>query len=396
MGDIKKLIIGSLLAILIVIVARSLIMKVKEVQSQDKNLYKDLVGLIDNKSVEEAINKIVILTLVIIAILLISLELSVFLPVFEWGWIDRGVLITSFATILGGFLGFVGALIGVIGTYGAFYLGDKKEKEDKKEDKNSTINFELELLQNLLEFTLQETNLLLECMIDEYIKFYNDNNIIDVLYMRCYNQNVVFDIMLEDLLSDNKQNLDMSILSSLPKEFDKEDIHGSLNVTFLDLLFLDENKYKELYYDINKLFCNNYNFNRLIYTDDWSKYILHLKTKEHYKISYIKDLLNWFTYLEDSNISSTVKKIKELELQVTKISSTEDIYKLNEMRELQLIEIMKFIKYRDGAIDILKDLFEEDYMEWDIKPSYEYLKDKIDYKSWIKRYPELEKNQLFA
>lgn len=288
-------------------------------------------------------------------------------------------------------LSFIGAILGVLGTYGAFYLGENKERKKEKKEKENIIEFELELLQNLLEFTIQETSILSECMVDKYIEFYNDQMIIDVLYKRCYDENVVFEYMLEELLSKNIVEQDKKRILGLIKQFDKKDIDSStlvLTVAYLDKL--SENNYKGLYCDINKLFCENYNFNRLVYTDDWSKYILHLKDKKNYKISYIKDILNWFTYLKNDNIYTIVNQIKELESQVSKDDVINNMYKIEMIRKLQLNQMMEFIKYRDGAIDILRDLFKVDYVEWDIKQSFEYFKERINYESWIKEHKQLQ------
>lgn len=143
-----KILISISMALLVIII--TMIGVLYKTQIRDNSLYNKITKLIDNDNVKKMIDIVSIVTLVIITSVLIALELSIFLPSVEWGWLDRNTLITTFATILGGVFGLLGASIGIIGTYGAFYLGIHKEKE--KEEKHKKI-----MLFNLLECTIDKT-----------------------------------------------------------------------------------------------------------------------------------------------------------------------------------------------------------------------------------------------
>ena len=121
-----------------------------EMQLRENSIYNKVTELIENYNIRRIIDIVAILTLVTISFLLVGLELSMFLPDVEWGWLERSTLVTTFATILGGFFGFMSAAIGIIGTYGAFYLGANKEKEKE-------LEFKRTMLFNLLEFSMDRT-----------------------------------------------------------------------------------------------------------------------------------------------------------------------------------------------------------------------------------------------
>ncbi|MBN8047283.1 hypothetical protein J0A94_05535 [Paraclostridium bifermentans] len=143
-----------------------------KMQKKDKSLYKKVTKLIENDNIRKTVNILTISTLTVVVTLLTSLVLSIFLPSVEWGWVDRNTLITTIATIMGGFFGFIGAAIGVIGTYGAFYLGANSEKQ--KEENHKKI-----MLYNLLENTINETSEIvkeLHAFSCDYGDRFNDEN----------------------------------------------------------------------------------------------------------------------------------------------------------------------------------------------------------------------------
>ncbi|TQX00181.1 hypothetical protein D1N59_19215, partial [Clostridioides difficile] len=84
-----------------------------------------------NEIIRDFLKKFLVITISILIFLLLLLFIFIFFPSFKSGFLDRNIMISSIATILGGYLGFVGASIGIIGTYGAFYLGINKEKHQK-------------------------------------------------------------------------------------------------------------------------------------------------------------------------------------------------------------------------------------------------------------------------
>lgn len=152
-----RMAIGITIAIVIAIA----IIVIYKNQKKNDSLYDKVTKLIDNKNVKKMINTLTIFTVIVLTILLILLELSIVLPSFNWEVVDRNTLITSIATIIGGFFGFIGAAIGVIGTYGAFYLGVKKEQEKE-------IKLSYQLIYYILKNSLVKTEKLTKNIVDSY------------------------------------------------------------------------------------------------------------------------------------------------------------------------------------------------------------------------------------
>lgn len=167
-----------------------------------KRLYSKILEQIENDDIEEIVKDGISIVKSIFIILIIVLLVFILGPSFDSGWLDRGVMISSISTLIGGFFGLVAGIVGIVGTYGAFYLGVKEERKKENDKKSDLKNFELKLLQKLLEHTLEETNLLSSIIIDEYINFYKDKGCIEILQYRCYQNNIVFEIMLEEIIAE--------------------------------------------------------------------------------------------------------------------------------------------------------------------------------------------------
>ncbi|MBH7877551.1 hypothetical protein F1326_17360, partial [Clostridioides difficile] len=124
---------------------------------------KNILEIIENEIIRDFLKKFLVITISILIFLILLLFIFIFFPSFKSGFLDRNIMISSIATILGGYLGFVGASIGIIGTYGAFYLGINKEKHQK-------ISTSYQVMYYMLNNSVQKTQEMVEGIIEEYHK----------------------------------------------------------------------------------------------------------------------------------------------------------------------------------------------------------------------------------
>lgn len=293
-------------------------------------------------------------------------------------------------------LGFLGAIIGVLGTYGAFYLGKLQEnRKDKIQDKK-----ELELLKNILEYTLNETDLTLSCMVEKYIELYKDNGLEGTLLVRCYESQTYIPNMIEELITDGLLEEDKR-RTRKANEIESDDIRES---KFYNYTKLDKKKYLETYYNICDVF-NETNYKELVYDHNWYNYILNLPIKKNYKVEYIKVITNWFVFLSSDSLRSSQEKIDRLLEEKVKAEATQDnmkfcqtgiLYKeALEVKKRQLKDIMDFINYRDGVVEVFEKLYDNIQREEPFIVSFEKFKEELEYDGWRKKN-NLEKSELFG
>lgn len=348
-----------------------------------KRLYNKILEQIENEDIKTIVKDSIVVVRNIFIVLIIILLGFILIPSFEWGWLDRGDMISSISTLIGGFFGLISGIVGIVGTYGAFYLSRKEQQEKENLQKKE----ELKKLQQQLESTIEHTDILAKSIIDKYIEFYESKNMMEVLYKRIYDKQIVFEYMIEELLlpcivQENKDRIEE--LSKLLEENDEDP--SLANLTSAYVANVKESEYKALYKDINKIFNEHYNFKSLMFLSDWNRYILHLEDKKEYKISYSQGLLNWFLYLDSNDIESKVKSIEEVN--ITRITR-DGLIKLNNLKVSQITQIMNFIEYRDVAVEVLENLFDVEHLECDLQPSDEYLIEKSGYNEWLESYKNI-------
>lgn len=246
-------------------------------QKRENSLYNKITILIENNNLKKMINILSVSTLIIVSILL-GLELSVFCPSVEWAWVDRSTLITTFATILGGFFGFISAAIGIIGTYGAFYLGANKEKE-KEEIFKKTMLF------NLLEVTINRTSYIVKQLGDM-----SNNYGINVY---CDEEVVVCEKVREIMLKVSKNEYDDMFRFSIGGILD-----GGSRISLLPI-----NKYgNRLQEEFNDLIKQeNLNLSVIIYDGNWVSYLDCLKKSKD-----IQNVINWLNLLRSNSVGNNV------------------------------------------------------------------------------------------
>lgn len=267
MNDKSLIYISICLLVIIIITVGVLYISQKRVNS----LYNKITQLIDNDNIKKMIDIVSILTLVIITIVLIGLELSIFLPSFEWGWLDRNTLITTFATILGGVFGLLGAAIGIIATYGAFYLGVHKEKE--KEEKHKKI-----MLFNLLECTIDKTFCIVKKLSDM------SNNYGKTIYM------------------DEDEEVSIRVREVMTK-ISRDEYDDMFYIAIMAIIgggqgisILPKNKYgNRLQIEFNEFIeQRRLNLSSIVYDENWVSYLDCLNDPKS-----IQSVINWINLLRD-------------------------------------------------------------------------------------------------
>lgn len=293
-------------------------------------------------------------------------------------------------------LSFIGAIVGVIGTYGAFIIGKLSENTKEK----LKIKREMDLLRNILKYTLKETDLILRSIVEEYIELYKRANLEEILMIRCYEDTTDLPFMIEELITDGLLKEDKRRIKKL------ERITKEKNS--LDYLLRKED-YQNTYYKIHDKF-NEINLNKLGYDSNWYNYVLDLPiNKKHEKFQYIKAIIDWFVFLQSNNLKQNQEKIERLLEENIKLDVSEQMNAnltpnmlrnvALEVKNNNLKYIMEFIKYRDEVVEVFEKLYKHedkyDVFEEELIVSYKEFKDVLQYDTWVKKY-ELEKSELFG
>lgn len=192
------------------------------------------------------IKRIVKICIVIFFILMSILLCFVFIPQFKWEWLDRNYMISSTCTLIGGFFGLIGALIGVVGTYGAFYLEVEEEKRKK-------LEYNKLMLFNLLDYTILKT----KSIYDELLEYYK-NSIKDAKNEGVDLVNIMYKVSgVSEDESEFGANLETDI-GMLYMSMDKPEIE--ILIRGLNIYFIED-------------ILGDINLNDLIYDNNWCSYI---------------------------------------------------------------------------------------------------------------------------
>lgn len=371
-----------------------------------KDVHSKILGFIDNKDIKDIIEWAINICKYIFLVMVIILLGFMFIPSAKWGWLDRNTMISSVSTLIGGLFGLIAGIIGIVSTYGAFYIGVKTEKEQVDKEKKEQVKFELSVLQKLLEHTLDETSLVASVLVETYVEFYKEHKIEQILYYRCYSCELVFEWMIEEILTEDRIKSNIIRAKNYYKEFSTEEFKSTekfkSSELYKNVINIDDEKLFSLYYKIQEHFNEHSNFKRLVYTDEWSKYMLHLKYCEKYNNTCIKDIINWITFLQVNRLEEDRNRIHKLEEDIALLRgnpSMDVLFKIHVLEEEiihikqgQLTTIMKFIEYRNNIIDVLETMFDDYEVENDILSSDEEIKHMINYKEWEKKM-KLDENE---
>ena len=358
-----------------------------------KDVRRKILNFIENEDIKDIIEWAIKICKHIFFVMVIILLGFIFMPSIKGGWLDRNTMISSVSTLISGLFGLIAGIIGIVATYGAFYIGVKTEKEKVEKEKEEQVKFELSVLQKLLEHTLDETSMLASIIVDTYVKFYKKHDILEILHYRCYENDLVFERMLEELIIEDSliqyRNIAKDYIKLIKGKFKSNDEF------FSKIKAIGPKHLTDLYYDIQSEFSKYGDFKKLVYTGDWDKYMLHLKGHEKYTYTAIKDIINWMTFLTNNSLEEDNKRVNNLEDNRVILESnipekgwinTAGVdLEIKDIKLNQITTIMKFIEYRNNVIDVLETMFDGYEIENDILSSDEEIKNTINYEEWAKK-----------
>lgn len=358
-----------------------------------KDVHSKILGLIDNKDIRDIIEWAINICKYIFLVMVLILLGFMIIPSAKWGWLDRNTMISSVSTLIGGLFGLIAGIIGIVATYGAFYIGVKTEKEKVEKEKSEQREFELSVLQKLLEHTLDETSMLASSIVEDYVEFYKKHGIIEILHYRCYENDLVFERMLEEVSITKSVTVNRRVARELIIAVEGE--FSSNSRLYSNIKRIQKKDYMDLYYEIQSSYSKYGDFKKLVYTGDWDKYMLHLKSNKAYKYTYIKDIINWMTFLTSNNLenySERICRLQDNKLMMESnrnnnafVNTTKIDEEIKDVKLEQIYSIMKFIEYRNNVIEVLEKLFDDYEVENDILSSDEEIINKINYKDWLKK-----------
>ena len=222
--------------------------------------------------------------------------------------IDGKYIIDIAATVLSGYLGLFGAVIGVIGTYGAFYLGIRKEKAKEILQEKREREQALQALYYMLNNSIQKTVEPVEKIVDMYISVSSYYN-----FYRPYcsgrkikkfkNAKAYTDDNFMNQISDDfrwlweEVNLNLRFYTDNIEKKELENIHWFKETIEEELKSID--------------------FSYLIYDEDWYKHICKLNEV------YASELIEWFNML--------------------KYNKVENVYRFLQQRNLMILDLEKFV-----------------------------------------------------
>lgn len=233
-------------------------------QKKPDSVYNKIIKEIEKKTkidsnIKQITSTMLGITVMIIGMLLIGLELSIFLPSYEWGWINRSDLLTVFATLLAGCIGLIGVVMGVISTYGAFYLGKAEQEEEKKRIKEKELKYKKQMLYSLIDQTLQSTRQ----QYDELEKIYAQNYTQLKIYAEEQNKK------LKDYSEEDEDVFKLS--KNLSSDID--DISMIATIKDIKNRNVGERILKLLEGHFKQKIVSNKSMKRGVYFDNWNDYI---------------------------------------------------------------------------------------------------------------------------
>ena len=315
------------------------------------------------KEFKNIINKFLNWSVGILIALVIILLCSIFGLEFDWGIVDRDILISVVPTVLGGYFGFVGSVIGIMGAY--LILKEQMFQEKKRLDKelNEKSNLELELLVLLLESTIRDTDKVVYGMTRVYVDLFkkdlSDN----------YNGNQIFSSKLDDIKECKHNKFFSDIILAITKDGAAADGEYFKRYLSNSRFEVDErllnSKYKKVYEDIYDEFNNINDYKALVYDKNWSKYVINIKGKvNENEVTYTEKAViiyinKWLSLLESMTIENNLNKLNSIDINISyDIPTGHKIEnKKNQIKKELANHIKEFIYNRDIIIEILSSAF---------------------------------------
>lgn len=316
-------------------------------------------------------------SLVGILLVLIILLLGTMLGLeFEYGIFDINIMISVMPTLLGGYLGFLGAIVGVIGAY---LILKKQLSDENKKSKDKEV-LEIKMMKCLLEYTISETDYIVCWICEKYSDMYNEYLGEEVLKskFKSFGNNV--SVMMNHLLSDNPKEDDLTILEQIYT--DKKFIEKVRDK------YKNYNPYRSTFKEIYNIFNDINDYKLLVYDKKWDSYLISIKNSGNFEYEDIQNIINWIGTLNNNIVRKNIEKINELEEEIQiksiRMHANDPVIKqlVNKLMRLEkevLNHITKFIDERDIIISLVnnKEKFGEEILSWEFDYSYDMMMDSI-------------------
>lgn len=316
------------------------------------NINKTVDKIFNEKKDEEfkcIIKKFLNWSVGILIILVIILLCSIFGPEFEWGIVDRDILISVVPTVLGGYFGFVGAIIGIIGAY--FMLKEQLNNEVKQI--NEKENIDLKMMKNLLEYTVSETDFIISGICNKYSELYSNGFGKGVLRAKLKKLVDNPNEIIEHLVCTDVLEYDKDILFEIYDEEQGNKIIENKN--------LGQEIYIDTYRDIHKIFVSFKTYKELVYDKSWASYLVAIKNSNKFVYDDIQAIIKWLTLLSSDAVEENKEKLEQLNKNHTSDGNgnimrkiRESLYSCPIQKEL-INHICDFIYYRDYIISLIEN-----------------------------------------
>lgn len=279
-----------------------------------------LLDLVENKVIKKHIKLMLCGSVGVLIFLIVILLGFIFLPSVSWGWLDRDTMISSVSSIIGGFIGFAGAILAVIGTYGAFYLQVKKEKDERLSKSYQAMYY---MINNSIQKTAKITNTIVE----EYYKLTRYEN----------NKYLTRDI-----------DKDLKFLSET--NFDKpSDLLFKLGV-YPEGDKYQWARYKEFKENLIKE-IEKVDYSELVYDDNWYNYIIELPE------IYIGEMTEWINILKFNKLDTFEEFLRYRNIMIADVAT---IYETNYIRKQNVSNLASDIAHNYRNIyKRVKDSYEK-------------------------------------
>lgn len=315
-------------------------------------IIRKIVDIIFEDEKDEEIKKnvgIMIKLLIVILIMLILLLLGSMLKLeFTWGIFDTDIMIAVIPTILGGYLGLLGAIIGVLGAY--LILKKQLKIEREKNDNREILDFKM--IKCLLEYTICETDDLIDKICEEYCKIYSGYLGGELLEFKVEDKTTKLSTLVSELVSYDAREIYMYNYQELYKN-DNSFTGYAEDYEYVKDVKISNDICKNTYKNILKLIENEKDYKTLIYDKDWNKYVVAMKNSKYFDFDDIKSIIKWIYILQNNVIINDKKNNKT---------------------------ISEFIDIRDEMISLVMDKFKffEESFDWDFQNSTEHIKSNMN------------------
>ncbi|WP_434793971.1 hypothetical protein TPDSL_05210 [Terrisporobacter petrolearius] len=266
------------------------------------------------------------------------------------GAIDGTDIINVLATVLGGYLGLAGGIIGVLGAY----LILKEQFTNEENNKKKEEEIDIKMLKNLLEHTVNETQVIVFEIVMIYTDFYEKYLGGEVLELKCEREEYFLSDLIENLSNKELIKEDIGIFYHI---FDCDKLNSSKSIAKEKELTKDE--YLNTYSKIYKSYNGSIDYKSLVYDNNWINYIVAVRNNKKFIYDDVHSIIRWLNTLNSNTLEKNQEKIKNIRGEFLSRNDQKEVLVIEKKTkniELEMISnIRDFIYYRDRIIEILHD-----------------------------------------